>query len=218
MTAHHPALPSRAGAVAAAAYVGGVAVLEVARGLRPGDLASSPSGVAAGRVWQLVTSGLVVAGDPVVQLPAVALVIAVVVAMYGPGAFWRAALAGHIGATLVVYAGVGVLWLVWRSQVDTVLDAPDYGISCVWAGAAGALVAGPTRSRALRRLGIAAAAAFVVTAPFASDLAGAEHVVAFAMGALVTAWWPPKRTARTRPTLPDRPRPTVDSTVCQRLT
>ncbi|MDQ1702581.1 MAG: hypothetical protein QOF57_1833, partial [Frankiaceae bacterium] len=169
MTAHHLALPSRAGGIAAAAYVAAVAALEIARGLGPGDLASSPNGVAAGHVWQLVTSGLVVAGDPLVQLPAVALLIAAVIVAFGPGAFWRAALAGHIGATLIVYAGVGLLWLLWRSQVDPVLDAPDYGISCVWAGAAGALVAGPTRVRLLRWAGIAAAVAFVVTAPFAPD-------------------------------------------------
>lgn len=183
----------RAGTVAAAAYLLVVGAIEVARagGLGPSapDLASSPAGVAAGRVWELFTSGLVVAGDPVVQLAAAAPVVALVVLLLGPAVFWRAALAGHVGATLVAYAGIGVWWLLAAGDVDAVIDAPDYGISAVWAAALGALLVG-TRRRpgVVRWLAVGATAVFVVLIGFAPDLAGVEHLLAFGLGAAVTLW------------------------------
>ena len=178
-----------AGAVAALAYAGTVALVEAARpaGLGSGDLASSPARLAAGHVWELLTSGLVTTGHPVLQLVAVAPVAALAIAWLGPLAFWRAALAGHVGATLVVYAGVGLLWLLSPADVDPVVRAPDYGISCVWAGALGALVAGSLRLSPALWVVILAGVACVTWLPFWGELAGVEHVVAFALGALVTA-------------------------------
>lgn len=188
--AHRPL--ARAGAAAAGAYLLLVAALEIARadGIGPSvaDIASSPAGVAAGRLWELLSSGLLVAGDPVVQLVAMAPVVALVVALLGPGTFWRAAFAGHVVATLLAYAGVGVLWVVARADVDSVVDAPDYGVSCVWAAALGALLAGTLRRPWVRWLGVAATAAFAVLVPFSRDLAGIEHLLAFALGAAVTLW------------------------------
>lgn len=183
----------RAGTAAAVAYLLAVVAIEAARagGVGPSaqDLASSPAGVAAGRVWELFTSGLVVAGDPVVQLAAAAPVVALVVLVLGPAVFWRAALAGHVGATLVAYAGIGVWWLLAGSDVDAVIDAPDYGISAVWAAALGALLAGTRqRSGVVRWLAVGATAVFVVLIPFSRDLAGVEHLLAFALGAAATAW------------------------------
>jgi len=184
-------LAHRAGVVAAFGYLTTVMIFEVLRrggqGLEATDLASSPAGVAAGHLWPLLTSGLVIAGDPVVQLAGAGAAATAVVLLLGPGAFWRAALAGHVGATLVAYAGVGVIWLVSRADVDAVVDAPDYGISAVWAGSLGALVAagvrGPRRPPTLA-VGLAAMVLFVTATPFSSDLAGIEHALAFVLGGL----------------------------------
>ncbi len=179
----------RAGVIAAVAYLAAVTAFEVLRrgehGPRIADLSSSPAGVASGHLWRLLTSGLVVAGDPEVQIAGAGIAAAAVLALLGPGAFWRAALAGHVGATLVAYAGVGVVWLVSRADVDAVVDAPDYGISCVWAGTLGALVAAGVRGPARRPMpGVAlvAAALFVTATAFSSDLAGVEHALAFLLG------------------------------------
>lgn len=182
---------SRAGALLALAYLGSVGTLELARssgwGPRAEDLASSPAGVLSGQEWRLLTSGFVVAGDPVVQIAATSAVVAAVLVTLGAGAFWRAAFVGHVVATLVAYAGIGVLWLVSRGDVDAVVDAPDYGISCVWAGALGVLVAGTIRRgpRSARVCALAAVAVFAAVIPFGDDLAGVEHGLAFALGALV---------------------------------
>lgn len=171
-------------------YLLAVAVIEWLRQVsawpRIADLASSPAEVAAGQLWTLLTSGLVVAGDPVAQLVATAIVVVLLVRRGGARAFWVAAGLGHVGATLMAYAGVGVVWLVAEPDVDAVVRAPDFGISCVWAGALGALVAGGGRSghEPLHMLAAAlCVAAFVVAIPFSSDLAGIEHALAFLLGA-----------------------------------
>ena len=139
-----------------------------------------------------MTSAFVVAGSPVVQLAATAVLLGAVIRLYGAGLFWLTAAAGHLGATLLTYAGVGVLWLVSRADVDSVVDAPDYGISAIWSAALGALAVGAAASPKWRRPALAATAvclvALLAPTPFAGDLGGVEHVVAFALGAAVTRW------------------------------
>lgn len=187
-TAHH------VGVAGAVAYLAAVVAFELLRrgehGPQAADLASSPAGVASGHLLALLTSGLLVAGDPVVQIAGAAAAAAAVLILLGPGAFWRAALAGHVGATLVAYAGVGLIWLVSRADVDTVVDAPDYGISAVWAGSLGALVAAGTRGssrRLVRSVAVAAVVVFVAAIGFSSDLAGVEHLLAFVLGGIFAA-------------------------------
>lgn len=184
---------SRLGPTLVVGYLALVAVLEVLRRTtswpRPDDLASSPAGVAAGNVWALLTSGLVVAGDPVVQIAGTTLTAFVVIQVAGSSIFWAAVLVAHVGSALLAYAGVAVLWLFARADVDAVVDAPDYGISCVWAGAAGALAAATLarRSRRERLLAPLAVGVFFVAIPPSLGLAGAEHALAFALGALTVA-------------------------------
>jgi len=177
-------------------WLSAVSAIAVAQALHHGpsddELASSPARVATGRLWPLVTSAFVVAGSPIVQLAATAVLLGAVVRLYGAGLFWLTAAAGHLGATLVTYAGVGVLWLVSRADVDSVVDAPDYGISAIWSAALGALAVGAAASPKWRRPALAATAvclvALLAPTPFAGDLGGVEHVVAFALGAAVTRW------------------------------
>lgn len=183
-----------------------VAVLETLRHTttwpRVTDLASTPAGVAAGHVWPLLTSGLVVAGAPLAQLVGLGVTVLVVIQLLGAGAFWMAAGAAHLGSAVLAYAGIGILWLVQRSDVDGVVDAPDYGISCVWAGAIGALVAAGLGSGRVREraLAVAAIGLFYVVFGASGGLAGVEHVLAFALGAAVT--WALGRRAATRSLAP----------------
>jgi hypothetical protein len=178
------------------AWLAAVAAIAVAQALHDGpsdaDLAASPARVAAGELWPLVTSAFVIAGSPVAQLAATAVLLAAVVRRHGAGMFWLAAAVGHVGATLVTYAGVGVLWLASRADVDSVVDAPDYGISAIWSAALGALAAGAAVGPRWRRPALAASAICVLVllapTPFGGDLAGVEHVVAFGLGAAATRW------------------------------
>jgi hypothetical protein len=180
----------RAAAVAAVAYVGAVAGLALVRHIGMSvsvhELASSPAAVASGRVWRLVTSAFVVAGPPIPQVLQTAAVAAAALLLGGPGLFWRAAFLGHVGATIVAYAGVGALWLVARADVDDVLHAPDYGISCVWIGVLGGLLgAVARRSRHTHAWvpAIAGAAGFAAATSLSGDLTSWEHLIAFVLGA-----------------------------------
>ena len=123
------------------------------------------------------------------QIVAVAILAAVLVRFRGSFVFWRAALAGHVTATVLTYAGVGLLWLVDRSATTGVITSPDYGISCVWAGGLGAIAAGAwgARGRAPRAQVAVVATISMLTALtiFSTGLAQIEHVLAFALGALV---------------------------------
>ena len=153
------------------------------------DLASSPQKVADGKLWTLLTSAFLVDGPPVVQLVAAAVLAAVLVHFRGSFVFWRAALAGHVTATLLTYIGVGALWLADHRAIGGVVTSPDYGISCVWAGGLGALAAGAwsARGNAPRAQGVVAGALLLLAllTVFSTGLAQIEHVLAFALGAMV---------------------------------
>lgn len=177
------------GVAAAVGYVAAVAGLEAARrsggGPDPADLASSPAGVLAGRVWPLLTSSLPVAGGSLAQLAGTALAVGTTVVMLGPRIFWLAALVGHVVATLLSYLGVGVI-AVLGADVDAVAHAPDYGISCVLAACLGALSGALARSSARRwtpAVVAAGAGVFALALPPSADLTGAEHALAWALGA-----------------------------------
>jgi hypothetical protein len=165
------------GSLLAGVYVVAVAVLETLRHTttwpRVTDLASTPAGVAAGHVWPLLTSGLVVAGAPLAQLVGLGVTVLVVIQLLGAGAFWMAAGAAHLGSAVLAYAGIGILWLIQRSDV---------------AGAIGALVAAGLGSGRVREraLAVAAIGLFYVVFGASGGLAGVEHVLAFALGAAVT--------------------------------
>jgi hypothetical protein len=181
-----------------------VALLEQRGTLAPAsEWASSPAGVAAGRLWPLFTSGFVVAGPVAVQLMLAAVVTWLVVARLGARVFWLAAAAGHFGATLVAYAGIGALWLVRPEDARELVVAPDYGISCVWLANAGALVAAASRRGPRPGLAGAAFAGVMVglglAAALDGDLANVEHLLAFAAGGAVVAVPKPAHRALTRP-------------------
>jgi hypothetical protein len=174
------------GGRAAVAWLGVVAALGATRRVAgwPAvhDFASSPADVARGRVWSLVTSGLLVTRDPIVQLVAAALLTVAAIQALGPATFWLAAAAGHLGSALLAYAGIGLLWLLGRAGVDSVADAPDFGISCVVIGVLGALIV----TASGRRLAVAAGVAiWAMIPPF--GLSAVEHALAFALGAAAAA-------------------------------
>jgi hypothetical protein len=183
------------GRLAALVWLAGVlvvAVLESGHSLGPPrDFASSPAGVAAGRIWPLLASGIVVAGPVAVQIVVAGVVTWLVLKLIGARVFWAAAAAGHFGATLVVYAGIGFVWLVWPGDVRGVADTPDYGISCVWLANLGALLAWAARRGSHARTAGAALVALIaglaVAAAVDDDLANLEHLLAVCAGAAVVA-------------------------------
>lgn len=188
--------------VAYLAAVAAVGVIPAVTGLTShgiaGVTAFSPDDLVTGKLWLLPASGLVVAGDTWSQLATLAQVAALLTVLAGGRAFWRAAVAGHVGSTVVAYAIVGILTLTAPASVAHLLSAPDYGISCVYAGALGALAVTVARRCSSRRWALAGGlvatlpllpltAPGFVTAAGALKLAPLEHLLAFALGAAVSS-------------------------------
>lgn len=190
-SAHRPSLTAGRWAAALALLYGLTVVVFAfvpAASPVPAALASSPQGVLRGEWWGLLTSGLVVAGDPAFEVPATVLAVILLIRWGGVATFWRAAIAGHVGATLLAYGGLALVWVFARSDLDLgVLDAPDYGISCVWAASVGALLGlHRRRSRPGRWLGtLSAVGGFFLWVELKPDLVGVEHLLAFAVGIAV---------------------------------
>jgi hypothetical protein len=161
----------------------------------PEDVALTPAALADGKVWLLVTSALLVSGPAVLELAGVSLSAALLVRRESAAAFWRAAVAGHVGGTLIAYAGVGLLWLADRTTVDGIVNNRDFGVSAVWLGVLGALFASAWRPRGGPRgqyehvVMILCATGAVIGAVFFPPLSGAEHALAFLAGAAVQLAW-----------------------------
>jgi hypothetical protein len=159
-------------------------------------LAFSPADLVSGKLWLLPLSGVVVDGETWVQLAVLAEVAVVLVLMAGARTFWRAAVAAHVGSTLIAYAILAALAVVAPSATGDLFRDPDYGVSCIWAGSVGALAVVAARRYASRRAQVAVAAAVgtpvvvlltagVMTPAGTLDLATVEHLFAFVLGALV---------------------------------
>jgi hypothetical protein len=178
------------GVLLAAAYVLAVTAVTVTHftlNLPSADaVALTPSLLAQGKLWLLATSAFLVSSN---SLDGAWLSLGVLAAATAsardPGRFWRAAVAGHVGSTVVVYAGIGMVWATDPHAVAGLVDQPDYGISCVCAGAFGALAATTRhhRSHALRLLYPALLVGWLVAvAATSGSLALLEHPIAFALG------------------------------------
>jgi hypothetical protein len=176
------------------AVVASIAFLRAAVGVpHPADLASTPAGVARGQLWTLVTSAFVVSGPVIPQLASLTVVGGLVIRREGPRVYWWAAAWGHLGSAVVAYAAVGLLTVAGVRVVHRVLYAPDYGVSCVWAGMAGALAASVATTLRHRPNRIAQTALITccttllgLAAVVGSVLVRAEHLLALLLGAGVT--------------------------------
>jgi hypothetical protein len=166
------------------------------------SLAFSPSDLASGRLWLLPLSGVVVDGPTWGQLALLAEAAVALVVVAGARTFWRAAILAHAGSTLAAYAVLEVLDAADPSITGDLFRDPDYGVSCVWAGAVGALAVVGARAWPNARAKVAIAA--TVGAPLAAllaagfvtpagtlDIASVEHLFAFPLGALA-GWMTPR--------------------------
>jgi hypothetical protein len=162
-------------------------------------LSASPRGVEHGRVWTLLSSGMIVEGNLVLSLLGVLALGLAAVAVCGARRFWTAAIAGHVGSAVLVYALLDALARLSPARVgDALLSAPDYGISTLVGGGLGALTVGLWQRRhrpTLRRLwlpgAVACAGSTVLMTLHQLDPFWIEHVPAYGIGAAAATTWRP---------------------------
>jgi hypothetical protein len=151
------------------------------------DLACAPAALWAGKLWTLPSSALIIQGPAIPQLLMTAALALALVRACGGAVFWLVAAVGHVGATLIAYAGIGLIYLLERSTAEGVVHTHDYGISAVWAAAFGALAVIRLRRgdhpRVTATWALAILVLFVVLVPVDGELADVEHLLAFGLGA-----------------------------------
>jgi hypothetical protein len=155
------------------------------------QVALTPRFFAEGKLWLLAASGFLADTNSTEALMLSITGIAVLaIYLRSTRRFVHAAVFGHVGATVLTYAGIGVLLLAHVDAMAGVVDEPDYGISCVFAGALGAAaVQGWREPRRLTRIAVTSGTAFALAAMTvtATGLALPEHIIAFLLGGVVVA-------------------------------
>jgi hypothetical protein len=140
-----------------------------------------------GQVGRLLTSALVVDGPvPAVQIGLTGLAAAGVVRREGAATWWGAALAGHVGSALLSYGAMSVAAARGSESAREALGKPDFGVSCVFGGTAGALLVTGVRDRAR---GATAGGALGCLAMLALSRGwhGSQHGLSAALGAGLAA-------------------------------
>jgi hypothetical protein len=153
------------------------------------ELASSPTLLAEGQWWRLITSGLIVQGPAVPQVLAIAVLGGAGIYFGGSWLFWRTALLGHVVGTMVAYGAFSVAWFANHAASARFLTSPDYGVSLIWCAALGAFAAwawlGPGSD--IRRplhpfASLACFAVMAIVIAYSDPMAAVQHIVAFAVG------------------------------------
>jgi hypothetical protein len=184
--------PNVVGVLVLVALVFSLTALERAGALSLANIAASPREVADGRVWLLVSNGLVAANPLFWSLLSFCGLGFVTLAVCGSRIFWVAAIVGQTLSTVLAYALIGVARLLEPGAFHQLVSAPDYGVSAISAAWLGALAAvgwrkrSESTARAVIVLGCVAAASlgwFVRGRGL--NMLDSEHVFAFVIGVVV---------------------------------
>jgi hypothetical protein len=156
-------------------------------------VAASPREIAAGKLWLLFTSGLLVQKPLGLSLVSFAALGALVLVACGYRVLAWSAVLGHVLSTLIVYGLLGVGWAASPELFGHTWSAPDYGVSTIsaaWLGAIASLAwrrSGDDRAeKALIAAGCLAIAAFGWMIRGHLNVLDSEHAVAFVTGAAIS--------------------------------
>jgi hypothetical protein len=151
------------------------------------SMAATPRAVGEGKLWLLVTSGLIADTPWLPSLLGFAVVLAVALYVLPLRQVVGAAVAGQLASALLVYGVIGCVRLFDGHAFVAVVNLPDFGFSAMiaaWIGAV-ACVAWARHSHLRVTAGcllcLAVGLAFRPTLTFLDG----EHVVAFAIGIAV---------------------------------
>jgi hypothetical protein len=172
--------------------------------LRP--FVASATRIAAGQVWVLPMSALVVARPVLIGLAVFVVLALATLRICGARTFWLAAALGHAGATLLVYGIIGSTQLVDVGAFARAAATPDFGVSAIqgaWVGAitatAWARAGVGYRDRSLVAAGVCALAGVGWWLHPDPSILTTEHLFAFFIGCALVSWRPLARVARTWP-------------------
>jgi len=172
------------GLVGATAVVGAGTAANRLAGLPLSSMAATPRAVGDGKLWLLVTSGLLADTPWLPSLLGFAIVLAVALYVLPVRDVVFAAAAGQIVSALVVYGIIGTARLGEPHAFASVIDLQDFGVSAMiaaWIGAVAA-VAWARHNQLLVVAGcFACLGVGLAFRPTITFLDG-EHIVAFAIG------------------------------------
>jgi hypothetical protein len=178
--------------LALVALVSSLTALERLGGLPLSRLAASPGEIADGRLWLLLSSGLIAADPLLWSLLSFCALALVTFALCGWRVLWLAALIGQTLSTLLAYTVIGLSRLAEPGAFERLVSAPDYGVSAISAAWLGAIAAVGWRKRT-ESSGRAAIVLGCVAAALLAwflrggglDVLDSEHLFAFAIGIAV---------------------------------
>jgi len=187
-----------AGVLGATAIAGLVTLANRIGWIGISSIAATPSAIAKGKVWLLLTSGVIADRPWLASLLGFAIVASAALAVAPVRAVVAAALAGHVLATLAVYGALGVAREFDKDAFASVLHTPDLGLSAIIAAWIGVVSQWfwrryrSPRARVLDALGCVGCA--LIGFAFRPDVTvlDSEHIVAFAMGVAIAVWWRPR--------------------------
>ena len=189
---------SPVGWASAGLFFGVVAALTLAvraHDLPLGIFAASAAKIAAGEIWLLPASALVVDQPVYVGLVAFGLLGFATLRICGTRVFWVVAVAGHIGSTLAVYAIIGASRLTDPDVFTSALARQDFGVSAMqgaWVGAIAATGWGRAgadpRAQAFVAAGVCALAGVAWWLHPDPSILTTEHLFAFLIGCGVVSW------------------------------
>ena len=159
------------------------------------SFAASAAKLAAGEIWLLPASALVVDRPVYVGLVTFAVLAATTLRICGTRVFWVAAALGHVGSTLAVYAIILMARLTDQDVFTSSFGRQDFGVSAIqgaWVGAIAVTALGwagtDPRARALVAAGVCALAGVAWWLHPDPSILTTEHLVAFLIGCGVVSW------------------------------
>ncbi|HST13805.1 MAG TPA: hypothetical protein VLJ44_03000 [Gaiellaceae bacterium] len=158
-------------------------------------VAASAAKISVGRVWLLPASGLVVDRPVYVGLVAFGLLGIAALVICGTRIFWVAAVTGHIGSTLAVYAIIGASRQLDPHAFASAFARQDFGVSAMqgaWVGAVAATAWSRVdgRARALVAAGVCGLGGIAWWLHPDPSILTTEHLFAFLIGCAVVSWPP----------------------------
>ena len=151
------------------------------------SVTATPHAIGEGKLWLLVTSGLIADTPWLPSLLGFAIVLAVALYVLSPRHVVAAAVAGQLVSTLLIYGIIGGARLLDGHAFASVVNLPDFGFSAMIAAWIGAVACVAWARHSHFRVAAGCLVCLGVGLAFRPTLTflDTEHLVAFAIGIAV---------------------------------